>query len=115
MGSPVYAVADGRVERVASDSTNSNYGVYVRIRHEYECQTYRITYGQLSRVLVFEGEWVVAGEVVALSGSSGNAVRPHLHLTLQQAGVTVGSWPSNIIDPTRFLPSDLQQQLPTPP
>lgn len=111
-GSSVYAVADGRVERVETSLANSYYGVYVRIRHEYNCQTYRTTYAQLSQPSVFEGQWVVAGEEIALSGRTGNALQPHLHLTLQQVGVNSGSYPNNIIDPTPFLPFGLQQQQP---
>jgi murein DD-endopeptidase MepM/ murein hydrolase activator NlpD len=114
-GSPVYAVADGRVERVETRLSSSIYGVYVRIRHEFGCQTFRTTYAQLSQTSVFEGQWVVAGEQIALSGSSGNTFSAHLHLTLQQAGVNNGNWPSNIIDPTPFLPGRQEQQLQTAP
>jgi murein DD-endopeptidase MepM/ murein hydrolase activator NlpD len=109
-GSLVYSVADGRVESVEVGLTTSFYGVYVRIRHEYNCQTYHTTYAHLSQVLVFEGEWVLAAEEIALSGSSGNVFGPLLHLRLQQEGVNSGNWPNNTIDPTPFLPATFQQQ-----
>lgn len=109
-GSSVYAVADGRVEIVDSGLGHSLYGVYVKVRHQYNCEIYYTIYAHLDQAYVFEGEWLPAGNSIGLSGSTGNTNGPTLHLGLQQEGVTIGNWPNNLIDPEPFLSPNQQFQ-----
>jgi murein DD-endopeptidase MepM/ murein hydrolase activator NlpD len=46
-------------------------------------------YGHLSRALVAPGQQVAAGEVIGLSGNTGNSSAPHLHFELRRRGVVV--------------------------
>ncbi|MFA6095419.1 MAG: M23 family metallopeptidase, partial [Candidatus Paceibacterota bacterium] len=52
-------------------------------------------YMHLSKIFVNEGELVLPGQVIGLSGDTGYAERPHLHLTVRIGGVS--------IDPVRFM------------
>jgi murein DD-endopeptidase MepM/ murein hydrolase activator NlpD len=46
-------------------------------------------YGHASRLLVRDGDDVRAGQVIALSGSSGRSTAPHLHFEIRRGGRTV--------------------------
>jgi murein DD-endopeptidase MepM/ murein hydrolase activator NlpD len=46
-------------------------------------------YGHASRVLVVEGDDIQAGQVIALSGSSGRSTAPHLHFEIRRDGKTL--------------------------
>jgi murein DD-endopeptidase MepM/ murein hydrolase activator NlpD len=52
-------------------------------------------YGHLSRLEVAAGDHVRAGQVIGLSGSTGNSTGPHLHFE-----VRVGAEP---VDPQPYL------------
>lgn len=78
----VYAMFDGIVERIGSDKRSGN---YVIVRHG----TYTVSYCHLSQRHVEEGDSVVAGMPVAVSGSTGRATGPHLHLTVKKDGRAV--------------------------
>jgi murein DD-endopeptidase MepM/ murein hydrolase activator NlpD len=47
---------------------------------------YQTMYGHLSRVLVQRNDMVRAGQVVALSGSTGHSTAPHLHFEIRLQG-----------------------------
>jgi murein DD-endopeptidase MepM/ murein hydrolase activator NlpD len=85
-GTPVLAAADGWVERAQSDP--EGYGLYVQIRHPGECSpvifVFRTVYGHLSRIDVHPETAVKAGQVIGLSGSTGNSTGPHLHFESRQ-------------------------------
>jgi murein DD-endopeptidase MepM/ murein hydrolase activator NlpD len=53
----------------------------------------RVIYGHMSEVKARIGEHVSAGEIIGLSGNTGNSTGPHLHLGMRAPD---GSW----IDPT---------------
>ena len=74
-GTPVMAAGNGTVE-VAG--WNSNYGRYLRIRHNGR---YKTAYGHLAKFQrgVRKGKRVRQGRVVAFVGSSGRSTGPHLH------------------------------------
>ena len=65
IGTPVYAAFDGRV-RIAH--RYKAYGNLVIIRHENGLETF---YGHLSKIMVEEDEWVSAGSIIGLGGSTG--------------------------------------------
>lgn len=79
-GKPVYAAFPGKV-RVAQRS--GGYGNLVIIRHSNGLETY---YGHLSRIDVQEDQWVDAGQVIGLGGSTGHSTGPHLHFETRYKG-----------------------------
>ena len=72
-GTPVKAALDGKV-RCAMKT--KGYGNLVIIRHANGLETF---YGHLSRVDVTPNQWVHAGDVIGLGGSTGRSTGPHLH------------------------------------
>jgi murein DD-endopeptidase MepM/ murein hydrolase activator NlpD len=80
VGTPVRASGGGTVAAVGEDP---DYGLYVRLRHP---SGYETMYGHTSRLLVAEGDDVRAGQVIALTGSSGRSTAPHLHFEIRRDG-----------------------------
>lgn len=72
-GSPVFAVAAGRVLRAR---TVGSYGLLVELDHG---RGLRSRYAHLSMTTLSRGDVVVAGARVGLSGKSGRVTGPHLH------------------------------------
>lgn len=83
LGTPVRAAGGGSV---AAAATDSDYGLFVLLRHP---GGYETMYGHASRLLVQEGDPVQAGQVIALSGSSGRSTGPHLHFEIRRDGRSV--------------------------
>ncbi len=79
-GTPVRAAGGGAVEAAGTDPA---YGLFVLLRHS---SGYETMYGHASRLLVREGDSVQAGQVIALSGSSGRSTAPHLHFEIRREG-----------------------------
>ena len=88
VGTPVYAVAEGRVVKSAQDNLNGN---YVAIRHLDGTTSY---YLHLSRRNVAVGANVRARQQIGLSGATGLVTGPHLCFRIRDAR---GQWinPSN--------------------
>jgi murein DD-endopeptidase MepM/ murein hydrolase activator NlpD len=80
VGSDVRASGGGVVRQVGEDPA---YGIFVLIQHPGGYQT---MYGHLSRALVQRNDMVRAGQVVALSGSTGRSTAPHLHFEVRLQG-----------------------------
>ena len=79
-GTPVAAMKSGEV-RFAGEMRG--YGLVVMLQHGPHLRT---VYAHLSEVLVRQGEEVKGGQVIAKSGSSGNASGAHLHFEIQRWG-----------------------------
>ena len=79
-GTPVYAAFDGKVR--VSDYVGG-YGNLVVIRHANGLETF---YGHMSRRDVQPGDWVNAGDVIGLGGSTGRSTGPHLHFETRYKG-----------------------------
>jgi len=79
-GTPVYAAFDGKV-RVADWA--GGYGKLVVLRHANGLETF---YGHNSELKVKAGDWVHAGDVIALGGSTGRSSGPHLHFETRYKG-----------------------------
>lgn len=73
VGTKVRAPADGQVMMAIDEA--DGFGTLLIIDHGHE-STY---YGHLSKILVKNGQNVKKGQVVALTGMTGNARGPHLH------------------------------------
>jgi murein DD-endopeptidase MepM/ murein hydrolase activator NlpD len=77
---PVRASGGGTV---AATGYDPDYGLFVLLRHP---SGYETMYGHAARLLVAEGDEVGAGQVIALSGSSGRSTAPHLHFEIRRDG-----------------------------
>ena len=87
-GTPVYAVANGRVVLAGR---NGGFGNTVEIQHE---NAYITQYAHLHRIHVRNGQRVSKGTVVGTVGSTGVSTGPHLHFGLRVNGRWVN--PSNL-------------------
>lgn len=82
--SPVYATADGWVERVVFQPSGIGLAVYVR-----HATGYTSVYGHLSAHALYVGSYVLRGELLGHVGQSGSASGPHLHYMVLYRGVAV--------------------------
>jgi len=73
-GTPIHAVAEGVV--VIVKEGKQGYGKYVVISHGNGKHT---LYAHNSMIMVKEGDLVFEGEVIALSGDTGDVTGPHAH------------------------------------
>ncbi|TYP86953.1 M23 family metallopeptidase [Blastococcus xanthinilyticus] len=81
MRTPEYAAVDGVVLRAGSAS---GFGLAVYILHENGDVT---VYGHMDKILVEPGQYVEAGETIALLGNRGQSTGPHLHFEVHQGGL----------------------------
>ena len=79
-GDPVYATFTGKV-RVSRYW--GAFGNLIVIRHENGIETF---YAHLSKRNVEVGDWVNAGDVIGLGGSTGRSTGPHLHFETRYNG-----------------------------
>jgi len=83
VGTPVRTTLSGRV--VYAGWNNEGYGNLVIV----ENGPWRTYYAHLSQIPVRVGQWVAAGEVIGLSGNTGNSTGPHVHYEVRRNGVAV--------------------------
>jgi murein DD-endopeptidase MepM/ murein hydrolase activator NlpD len=88
LGTPVYATADGIVDR--AEWNNGGYGNMVEIDHGHGIQT---RYGHLSRYIVSDGQHVKRGQLIAYMGSTGRSTGSHLHYEVRLDGKAVNPIP----------------------
>lgn len=79
-GDPIYATFTGKV-RVSKYW--GAFGNLVVIRHDNGLETF---YAHLSKRNVEVGDWVNAGDVIGLGGSTGRSTGPHLHFETRHNG-----------------------------
>lgn len=84
MGTPIYAVGDGKV--ITAGSPESGYGIQIEIDHGY---TFVTKYAHLSQMLVAEGDSVKRGQLIGKVGSTGYSTGPHLHYEVIRNGVKI--------------------------
>lgn len=80
VGDPIYATFTGKVRM---SKYMGGFGNLVVIRHENGLETF---YAHLSKRNVEVGDWVNAGDVIGLGGSSGRSTGPHLHFETRYKG-----------------------------
>lgn len=91
-GTPIFATAAGTVTQAG---WVGGYGYLVEVKHADGIVT---RYGHNSAVLVYEGQHVDQGSMIALMGSTGNSTGPHCHYEVRIHGEAV--------DPMYFLPQN---------
>ncbi len=94
VGTPIKAMADGKVVAIRDQGEKIGYGKYMVV--DYGDGTTSLVahlsqYGQGLKV----GDTVRQGDVIALSGNSGNSTGPHAHVEVRQNGAHV--------DPEKFF------------
>ncbi len=89
-GNPIHAAQAGQVIWAGYDSTNG-LGWSVKIDH---CNHVSTVYGHMLQLLVHTGEYVDAGTVIGLEGSTGDSTGPHLHFMVE--------WNNLWVDPMLF-------------
>ena len=91
-GTPISATAAGTVTQAG---WVGGYGYLVEVKHADGIVT---RYGHNSAVLVYDGQHVDQGSMIALMGSTGNSTGPHCHYEVRIHGEAV--------DPMYFLPQN---------
>ena len=78
IGTPIYALTDGVVEKAGPAS---GFGMWVVLRHPDGTSS---VYGHINRAFVQVGQKVSAGDEIAEVGNRGQSTGPHLHLEVWQ-------------------------------
>ncbi|WP_313936263.1 peptidoglycan DD-metalloendopeptidase family protein [Anabaena azotica] len=94
VGTPIYASADGVVEKAGWNK--GGYGNLVDIRHADGSLT---RYGHNSRILVQVGQQVRQGQQIADMGSTGFSTGPHSHFEIHPSG-------KGAVNPIAMLPTN---------
>ena len=89
-GTKVIAADSGTV--IESTNNGGNAGIYIAIQHKNGLIT---KYLHLSKRLVKVGDYVYAGQEIALSGNTGISTGPHLHFTVIDIN-------GNYVNPRRY-------------
>ncbi|MDR1737547.1 MAG: peptidoglycan DD-metalloendopeptidase family protein [Candidatus Symbiothrix sp.] len=90
-GDTIVAAFDGKVRIKSYD--RGGYGYYLVLRHPNGLET---VYGHLSGFLVYQDQYVKAGQAIALGGSTGRSTGPHLHFEFRFIGQAIN--PAEILD-----------------
>ena len=80
IGTPIYAVADGKV---IDSGPAAGFGMWVRLQHADGTIT---VYGHIDSTLVTVGQDVMAGDQIARMGNRGFSTGPHLHFEVHLPG-----------------------------
>jgi murein DD-endopeptidase MepM/ murein hydrolase activator NlpD len=87
LGAPIFAADSGVV--VTANWNSSGYGNVVMIDHG---NGYSTVYGHLSQINVTLCQGVTQGQLIGLSGSTGNSTGAHLHFEIRLNGGYVNPW-----------------------
>jgi LysM repeat protein len=91
VGDTVVAAFEGKVR--IKRYQKRGYGYYLVLRHPNGLET---VYGHLSGFLVWQDQYVKAGDPIALGGNTGRSTGPHLHFEFRFLGQPIN--PGEIID-----------------
>lgn len=84
IGDTVRVALSGTVKQISYDA--QGYGNYVVVSHPDGMET---IYGHLKYALVGQGQFVSAGQALAIGGDTGNSTGPHLHFEARLGGIAV--------------------------
>ena len=98
----VKAMFDGYVESIGQDSRS---GRFIVLRHG----NYLISYCHLSQVSAREGEELLAGDVVGITGNTGRSTGEHLHITCRLNGERID--PYTVLLEIRKIRKECQEAL----
>ncbi len=90
-GQQIWAAQEGIVIKAGWDG--NGYGNMVVVQHDNSVTT---VYAHMSQVSISVGDFVFAGDVLGLVGSTGLSTGPHLHFEVRLSGAP--------IDPLLFMP-----------
>lgn len=82
LGTSVYASYDGEVY---SAWYQGNRGNTVVLRHEWNGEIYYTIYAHLNTIYVSQGQMVKEGDILGISGDTGNTTWPHLHFQIEKS------------------------------
>jgi murein DD-endopeptidase MepM/ murein hydrolase activator NlpD len=112
-GTPAFALGDGLVMWTMTDPSNwGDYGRQLLIQFngdgssvQSSSTAYYAFYAHLSKIAVVPGAFVKAKDVVAFTGTSGNAevAYPHLHFEIRSTAKPLGKGLAGRIDPSEVL------------
>ena len=112
IGTPVTAVADGKITLTATDP--GGYGIYVRM---VTTDGYELTYGHFSKYApqIHQGITVKAGDLLGYSGNTGFSTGPHLHFGVREidAKGTILNYSNGFkgaINPLPFFMTELESK-----
>ena len=97
VGTPIYATADGTVDKV--EFSFSGYGKMVEIEHGFG---YRTRYAHMHGFAVRKGQHIKRGELIGYVGNTGLSTGPHLHYEVHVQGKQV--------NPVYYFFSDLNAE-----
>lgn len=83
LNTEVYSSCDGEVVSVKYLTTS--YGKHIKIKAKVNGDVVYIRYCHLNSINVNEGDLVSAGQLIGLSGSTGNSSGPHLHYEVRNS------------------------------
>lgn len=89
-GTELRSLEDGTVTQIFNGNGNIGEGVRIETDSGQE-----LIYGHMSEVSVKVGDDIDKGEIIGLSGSTGNSTGPHLHFGMKEDG--------DFIDPTNYV------------
>ncbi|WP_212124349.1 M23 family metallopeptidase [Bacteroides pyogenes] len=78
----VFAMMQGRVLKVEQDKVS---GKYITLQHG----SFTVSYCHLSQISVSQGQAVLPGDVVGITGNTGRSTGEHLHITCKYKGETI--------------------------
>lgn len=79
VGTRVYATKGGRVVGTGWYPWGTSYGQHVVIESRHRGRRVRHGYAHMSRIYVSTGQKVRDGQILGLSGATGNVTGPHVH------------------------------------
>lgn len=88
MGTPIRAVCSGVVQiapEISEEISPLSYGNYLTVTTDGTTALY----AHCSEILVYNGDTVQAGDIIARVGSTGNSTGAHLHLEILHSGTPV--------------------------
>ena len=94
IGTQVFSVGNGIV---VDTGFNKAYGNFVEIYHGNNIYSF---YAHASSVKISQGQTVSKGQLIMLSGATGNVSGPHLHFEIRSPGMRY----ANCVNPMPYLP-----------